>query len=374
MRTIDRWSDWWRDLRHRLVASPRFRRFASVFPLTRPIARKRARAVFDLCAGFVYTQVLYACVKLRAFDFFASGSGDVVAFAAATHLPPEAARRLLEAAVSLRLLERRGVGRYGLGVLGAPLVGNAGLTAMVEHHAIFYLDLADPLALLRGEIGETALSRYWGYSRRADSSRLASTDVDPFTVLMSTSQTLIADEVLASYPFSRHRCLLDVAGGDGTFLTAVARRHPDLQVMLFDLPAVAGRARQRFTVAGLEHRAVAFGGDFLRDPLPPGADIVSAVRVLHDHDDASVIALLRAIHRALPAGGTLLIAEPLADTPGAEPMGAAYFGFYLMAMGQGRPRSAAELAALLRTVGFDRVRQVATPTPLQTSVLLARRS
>lgn len=373
MGAIGRWSDWVRDKRDRLVASPRFRRFAATFPLTRPIARRRARAVFDLCAGFVYTQVLFACVKLRLFDLLAQGPRDIADVAAVTRLPVDGARRLLEAAVSLRLLERRGEGRYGLGALGAPLVGDAGLTAMIEHHAIFYADLADPLPLLRGEVAETALSRYWSYSRRPNSNGLASGDTDAFTTLMSASQTLIADEVLAGYSFASHRCLLDVAGGDGTFVSAVAARYPSLRVQLFDLPPVAQRANARFAAAGLGARAAAHGGDFLHDALPEGADIVSIVRVLHDHDDPSVLTLLRAVHRALPHGGTLLIAEPLADTPGAEPMGAAYFGLYLLAMGQGRPRSANELTRMLQSVGFAHVKRVSTPTPLQTSVLVARR-
>ena len=55
------------DWANRLQANPRFRRFAAAFPLTRFVARRRARALFDLCAGFVYTQVLTACVRLDLF-------------------------------------------------------------------------------------------------------------------------------------------------------------------------------------------------------------------------------------------------------------------------------------------------------------------
>ncbi len=46
---------------------PDFQRFAGTFVLTRPIARRRAGALFDLCAGFVYSQILLACVRLAAF-------------------------------------------------------------------------------------------------------------------------------------------------------------------------------------------------------------------------------------------------------------------------------------------------------------------
>ncbi len=34
----------------------------------RPIARAARQALFDLCAGFVYSQVLLACVRLRLFE------------------------------------------------------------------------------------------------------------------------------------------------------------------------------------------------------------------------------------------------------------------------------------------------------------------
>ena len=66
-------------LRDRLLASPGFQRTAAAFPLTRPIARRRARALFDLCAGFVYSQVLLACVRLRLFDILAEGPQTVAA-------------------------------------------------------------------------------------------------------------------------------------------------------------------------------------------------------------------------------------------------------------------------------------------------------
>jgi demethylspheroidene O-methyltransferase len=52
-------------------------------------------------------------------------------------------------------------------------------------------------------------------------------------------------------------------------------------------------------------------------------------------------------------------------------MGDAYFGLYLLAMGQGRPRSAATLAAMLREAGFARTRTLRTHTPLLTGVIVA---
>jgi demethylspheroidene O-methyltransferase len=62
----------------------------------------------------------------------------------------------------------------------------------------------------------------------------------------------------------------------------------------------------------------------------------------------------------------------MSGTPGAEAMGDAYFGFYLLAMGRGQARTAEQLTALLRYSGFDNVRLLPTRIPLQVRLLTAR--
>jgi demethylspheroidene O-methyltransferase len=362
----------WSSVRDRLLSSRRFQRWAATFALTRPIARRRARDLFDLVAGFVYSQVLLACVRLHLFDILSEGPQSLSVLAGRLSLSNDAAERLLGAAVSLRLVAQHGHHRFGLGPLGAAMVGNRAVAAMVEHHALFYGDLRDPVALLRGERTETELARYWPYAGTVRPELLDVDHVAAYTALMSESQPLVAEEVLDAYPLWRHRCLLDVGGGDGTFLVAAAARIPALRVILFDLPPVADRASQRFAAAGLLHRASAVGGSFLSDPLPTGADIVSLIRVVHDHDDARVISILRAVRAVLPDDGTLLLAEPMSGAPGAARVGDAYFAFYLLAMGRGRARTADELDALLRAAGFSRIRSIPTRMPLQTGLIVAR--
>ena len=69
--------------------------------------------------------------------------------------------------------------------------------------------------------------------------------------------------------------------------------------------------------------------------------------------------------------GTLLLAEPMLEAPGAEAVGA-YFILYLLALGSGRPRRQAELTAMLHAAGFSRVRPQGTGNPLITSLLVAQ--
>lgn len=368
---------WWDrclGLRDRLLINPTFQRLAAGFGPTQPLVRRRARALFDLCAGFVYSQVLLACVRLRLVELLAGGPLPAGELERRLGLGPDATLRLLRAAVALRLLERRRGERFGLGPLGAALLGNPGIAALVEHHVLLYADLGDPVALLRQRANSdtasaTRLGRYWPYAEADQPARLAADQVAAYSELMAASQPLVAAEILAAYRFQRHHCLLDVGGGEGRFLAAVAERAPRLKLMLFDLPAVAERAKLR-----LAGRATVYGGSMFSDPLPQGADLISLVRVVHDHDDHHALTLLRAVHRVLTPGGRVLLAEPMADTKGAEPAGDAYFGFYLLAMGSGKARTPTELKQLLTAAGFGKPKLLPTRTPLLIRVMVAERS
>jgi demethylspheroidene O-methyltransferase len=92
---------------------------------------------------------------------------------------------------------------------------------------------------------------------------------------------------------------------------------------------------------------------------------------LLDHSDEHALGILRRVRAALPPGGTLLIAEPLAGLSGTEPIADAYFGLYLWAMGRGRARSAEEHQKMLATAGFSRSRVVGTRYPVWASVIIA---
>jgi demethylspheroidene O-methyltransferase len=251
------------------------------------------------------------------------------------------------------------------------MAADKGVEAMMRHHAILYRDLADPVAFLRGVNRPTELQRYWAYVRDGDPALAAPAEIADYSALMAATQSFIAETVLDAIDLRGVATLLDVAGGEGAFLTAAAARHRQLQLMLFDLPPVAERAERRFTESGFETRARTFGGSFLRDPLPQGAGAATLVRVLHDHDDAPAMTILKRIRAALPAGARLWIAEPMAGVRGAETAGDTYFGFYLKAMGSGRPRTPAEIIAMAKEAGFAHAKTVATAHPVFVSIVAA---
>ena len=352
-----RWLRW----RNNLLANPSFRRWAARLPIFRTITRQRAGAMFSINAGFIYSQVALAMIETGLIERLAEGPLSVAEASRHADIPEAGAERLLKAAVALDLADRLKSGRFMLGQLGAALHGDPGIGAMIDHHRHLYADLADPVALLRRGGGGGALARYWAYAESDDPTASAGAAVAPYSALMAASQRMIAEQVTAAYDFKQHTRLLDVGGGEGVFVRAARAAAPGLDVALFDLPAVAARAGDIPT----------HGGNFFSDRLPEGYDLISLVRILHDHDDEPAMILLRNIRRSLPPGGRLLIAEPMAGTRGAEAMGDAYFGMYLWAMGSGRPRTADEIKAMLIAAGFASPREIRTPLPLITRVIMA---
>jgi demethylspheroidene O-methyltransferase len=237
------------------------------------------------------------------------------------------------------------------------------------------------VALLRDQVSDGQMMAYWPYveTQGPDGTpqpaprAWSEEKVSRYSQLMSASQPFVVDEVLATYSFDRHQCVLDVGGGQGTFVSRLAAHATHLKLKLFDLPQVAALAQDNFSKKSLSDRIEAFGGDFLKDALPEGADLVTLVRVAHDHPDAHVNIILRAIFKALPAGGTLLLTEPMAQASHEPPLGDAYFHFYLLAMGSGRLRTVSELSDMILSAGFANVDVLANAMPLQTRILVARK-
>ena len=356
---------------NQLVAKPAFQRWASWFPLTRGQARRDGALLFDVVQGFVQSQVLMAVVELDLLPRLRGGAQSAESLGRSLGIAPERLQVLLQAAAALGFLRRKRSGKYALARKGAALMGVPGLEAMIRHHKAFYTDLADPVTLLKGP-ERTELSEFWPYvfgARGAIDPGVAATYSD----LMSQSQRLVAEDTLRAVSFKGISRLMDVGGGTGAFLEAVGKACPGLQMTLFDLPQVTPGATARFEAAGMAERVSIQPGSFRDDLLPEGADAISLIRVLYDHADATVRDLLAAVYEVLPAGGRLIISEPMGGGGTPDRAGDVYFAFYTMAMQTGRARSADEIGAMCKDAGFANIKSPRPDRAYVTRVLTARK-
>ena len=280
------------------------------------------------------------------------------------NLNQDAALTLIKAATAIDLLQEVDARTWTLGELGASIHGNPGVQSMLRHHDLLYRDMADPAHLLRAREG-AALRGYWPYVDGDHNDPVAAAR---YSELMADSQHLIANHILDAIKLKPGQRLLDIGGGTGTFARLASERFPEASTAVFDLPQVIAAISPR-------HRGAmeVVSGNMFEDPIPKTFDTISLVRILHDHDDAPVDRLLNRCFDALPNGGELIIAEPMAGTRNAESIGHTYFGFYLWAMGSGRPRTYEELKAALQGAGFHGIKEKRTHIPALVRVITAKK-
>lgn len=340
--------------RNRLLADPKFLAFAQRFPLTRPIARARSRDLFNLLAGFSYSQVLYACVSLRVLEHVGQAGISAAQLAFKIGLTDSKTELLIRAAAALDILAWS-KGQVLLGPHGAALLGQPWIMRFIEHHRYFYRDLEDPVGLLTGKSVPNGLRSYWTYED-------GESDKQVYSELMAASQEAVSQQILGAYNFLKHKNILDVGGGSGAFLRAVGQDYPRLNLHLFDLEGVV-------SLADKNSKLILHSGDFRRDPLPRGMDLISLVRVVHDHDDDVILDLLHSIRQVCSTETTLMIAEPFAGNAANAALTDAYFNLYFTAMGQGRTRSPENIAELAARAGFGRPKIWVTNLPLITGLM-----
>jgi len=351
----------------RLVARPEAQAFWGRLPVGAALARRDGSEIFEILQGFVASQVLLALVELDLLDALLPGPEAPEALARPRDIAPDRMTALLQAGAALGLLRRQRDGRYGLARRGAAILGVPGLTDMIRHDVAFYRDMADPVAVLR-ETGETRLSKFWPYVL-GDAGEVPAAEAARYSDLMARSQVLVAEDTLRSVSLRGVTRLMDIGGGSGVFLGAALGRYRGLQGALLDLPGVIPQAESRLGREVCAGRVALHGGSFRAGPLPRGADAISLIRVLYDHDDATVADLLARVHAALPPGGRLIVSEPMAGEDRPDRAGDLYFAFYTMAMGTGRARSPARVVALCRAAGFGPVRVHRARRPYVTRVV-----
>ena len=156
------------------------------------------------------------------------------------------------------------------------------------------------------------------------------------------------------FDFSPYTTLCDVGGATGLLCIEVAKKHPHLQCVSFDLPPVEPVARKHIAAAGLSDRIEIASGNFFTDPLPK-ADVITMGMILHDWNLERKMQLIRAAYDALPERGVFIAVEALIDDARRENV----FGLLmslnmLIEFGEAFDYSGADFERWCREVGFKR--------------------
>lgn len=274
--------------------------------------------IMQVGMGFFASKTLLSAVELGVFEVLGPGPLAQHDLGARIGLHPRAATDFLDALVALGFLGREGDGadaRYA----------NTPDTAA-------FLDPASPMYLggiLR--MANNRLYRHWGNLTEALRTGLPQSEIrqgaggdffaslydDPvrlaeFLEAMAGVQLGNFMALADRFEFSRFARVCDVGGASGALSIAIARRHPSLRCISYDLPAVTIYAREQIASAGLSDRIIALDGDFLTDDLPP-ADIITMGNILHDWGTETKTQLIGKAWSALPDGGVFIAIENIID-------------------------------------------------------------
>jgi len=155
--------------------------------------------------------------------------------------------------------------------------------------------------------------------------------------------------IARAYDYRRFAVIGDVGGGLGHLLYGVLEQAPDSRGVLFDLPQVIDRARQR-----PNPRVTYVGGDFFKDPIP-ACDAYLMMTVLHDWSDDEVVAILGNLKGHAPRTSKLLVIEGVVR-PEASGDFVKDIDIEMLVMTTGRERTAAEWQQVLERAGFALLR------------------
>ena len=321
--------------------------------------------ILHLVEAFRHSKTMFAAVGLGVFDALEEGPKPLDALAPALGVDADALGRLLDACVHLGLLTRSESGYADSPASAAYLTSKSPrrLTGYVNYsNAILWKLWGNLEGAIRE--GTNRWKETYGWDGPIFDHMFATeTSKREFLMGMHGFGMISSPEVVAAFDLSRFRTLADLGGATGHLAVAACERYPQLQGVVFDLPAVMPLAREIVGGSLVSDRIRLEPGDFFNDPLPQ-ADLYALGRIVHDWTEAKCLKLLARIHDALPSGGGLLIAEKMLDEDKTGPRWALMQSLNMLTCTEGKERSLTEYRALLGQVGFRDVIGCRTMSPL----------
>jgi acetylserotonin N-methyltransferase len=291
--------------------------------------------ILDLIEAFRRSKTMFAAVELGIFDGMRPQAAEII--------------RLMDACVALGLLDKRG-GEYVNTPVADEYLRRSSPRTLAGYVRYSNKALYPMWADLEGAVIE-GTHRWRGSSNLFDNFFKTEAAKRDFLMGMHGFGMLSSPKVVESFDLSRFRRMVDLGGATGHLAQAAKDRYPNLEVAVFDLPAVAALFPD------------VIAGDFFTDELPD-ADLYSLGRILHDWSEEKIHRLLAKVLQKLPQNGALLIAEKLIDEDRKGPIGAHMQSLNMLICTEGRERTLSEYTSLLRDAGFKTVRGHVTGTPL----------
>lgn len=320
--------------------------------------------LLQMIAGKATTQLIFVAAKLGIADVLNDRpkSIDDLADATGTHAPT--LYRVLRALAGLGVFVETDPRYFALTPMGELLQTDT--TGSLRDFAILFgsdwHNSAWSTLLHSVRTGEPALDHTVGM----ELFEYLHAHPEKFEVFNNAMTALSRQDAVAishAYDFSNFDTIVDVGGGHGLLLAEILKANPATHGVLLEVPQVAEGARATMEEAGVLDRCVIVEGDFF-ERVPEGADAYILKLIIHDWDDEQARRILENCRAAMPADGTLLVANAVIP-PGNDPYIGKLVDIEMLVMTPGgRERTEAEFEQLLAEAGFELTRTIPTPSYL----------
>jgi ubiquinone/menaquinone biosynthesis C-methylase UbiE len=156
--------------------------------------------------------------------------------------------------------------------------------------------------------------------------------------------------------------VLDVGGGSGAFSIAFVRAQKGVRSTIFDLPQVIQLTKQYVEAEHLSDRIDFVPGDYARDELPAGYDLVFLSAIIHSNSPDENETLIRKCARSLNPGGAVVVQDFIMDESRTRPPGGAIFALnMLVGTAAGDTYTEAEVREWMKEAGLSDITRVETP-------------
>jgi hypothetical protein len=133
-----------------------------------------------------------------------------------------------------------------------------------------------------------------------------------FLRAMSGISAGAAQAIATSFPWKDYRTFMDLGSAQGMVPATLARAHPHLTGIGFDLPPVKPVFEEFIAEREASDRVRFQGGNFFEDSLPK-VDVIIMGHILHNWDLAQKKVLLGKVFDALPKGGAVVVYDAIID-------------------------------------------------------------
>jgi len=139
-----------------------------------------------------------------------------------------------------------------------------------------------------------------------------------------------APELISRLDLSGVSRVLDVGGGSGAFSMAFVRASESIQATVFDLPNVVSLSQGYIEKEGLGRRIDTVAGDYNKDELPQGYDLVFLSAIIHSNSPEQNQALFHKINGALNPGGKIVVSDFIMNDDRTSPPFGAIFALNMI--------------------------------------------